>query len=121
MGVAMEAVERVREDARLDRRLAADRAELVWRGFERAAEERVPTQPNPGPASGQALGDSSVEHRNRRRTAFAEFEVKSDTGEVIVKVIDGDSGEVIRTVPPDELSNLIQSGEGWQYPWQVLV
>jgi len=117
----MDAIEKVRADAGLERRLAVDRAELVWRGFDRALEQRVPSEPNPRPESGPGLGDSSVEERTRRRTAYAEFEVRQETGEVIVKVVDGDRGEIIRTVPPDELNHLIQSGEGWQYPWQVLV
>ena len=117
----MEAIEKVRADTSLERRLAIDRAELVWRGFERSLEERVPTEPNPGPDSGQGPGDSSVEQRTRRRTAYVEFEVKDDTGEVVVNVVDGENGEVIRTVPPDELGRFIQTGEGWQYPWQVLV
>ncbi|MHB0877527.1 MAG: flagellar protein FlaG [Anaerolineae bacterium] len=117
----MDAIEKVHGEAGLDRRLAVDRAELVWRGFQRAIEERVPSQPIPGPEIGPGLGDSSAEQRTRRRTAYAEFEVKDDTGEVVVKIVDGASGEVIRTVPPDELSKVIQSGEGWMHPWQVLV
>lgn len=117
----MDAIEKVHGDVSPDRRLAVDRAELVWRGFERAVEDRVPSDPIHQAAGSHALGDSSVEHRARRRMANVEFEVKSDTGEIVVKVLDSESGEVIRTVPPDELNRLIQTGENWLPPLQVLI
>lgn len=41
---------------------------------------------------------------------YAEFEVNRETREVIVRVIDAESGKLIRTIPPDELVKEIIKG-----------
>lgn len=46
---------------------------------------------------------------NAHRT-YAEFEVNQDTHEVIVRIIDSESGKLVRTIPPDELAKEIVKG-----------
>jgi uncharacterized FlaG/YvyC family protein len=44
------------------------------------------------------------------RQTYAEFEVNQKTREVFVRIIDADSGELIRTLPPDKLAEEIAKG-----------
>lgn len=41
---------------------------------------------------------------------YAEFEVNQETGEVMVRIIEAESGKLIRTIPPDELVKEIIKG-----------
>jgi len=41
---------------------------------------------------------------------FAEFEINRDTREVIVRIIEAETGKLIRTIPPDELAKEIIKG-----------
>ncbi len=51
--------------------------------------------------------DHSVLHT---RHTFAEFEVNKETREVLVRIFDAQSGELVRTIPPDELAKEIIKG-----------
>ncbi len=42
---------------------------------------------------------------------YAEFSVDRDTHRVVVRIIDGDSGELIRTIPPEKLAKEIANGK----------
>jgi uncharacterized FlaG/YvyC family protein len=44
------------------------------------------------------------------RRTYAEFEVNRDTREVTVRIIDADSGKLVRTIPPEELAREIAKG-----------
>jgi uncharacterized FlaG/YvyC family protein len=44
------------------------------------------------------------------RHTYAEFEVNQDNREVTVRIIDSESGELIRTIPPEELAREIVKG-----------
>lgn len=41
---------------------------------------------------------------------YVEFEINKDTHEVIVRIIEAESGKLIRTIPPDELAKEIIKG-----------
>lgn len=41
---------------------------------------------------------------------YAEFEVNQETGEVMVRIIEAESGKLVRTIPPDELVKEIIKG-----------
>lgn len=41
---------------------------------------------------------------------YVEFEINKDTREVIVRIIEAESGKLIRTIPPDELAKEIIKG-----------
>jgi len=41
---------------------------------------------------------------------FAEFTVDSETHEVIVRIFNGDTGDLIRTLPPEKLAEEIAKG-----------
>ncbi|MFN8455273.1 MAG: flagellar protein FlaG [Anaerolineae bacterium] len=41
---------------------------------------------------------------------YAEFEVNQETGEVLVRIIEAESGKLVRTIPPDELVKEIIKG-----------
>ncbi len=42
---------------------------------------------------------------------YAEFSVDRDTHKVVVRIIDGNSGELIRTIPPEDLAKEIAKGK----------
>lgn len=42
---------------------------------------------------------------------YAEFSVDSETNEVVVRIIDGNSGELVRTLPPEKLVEEIAHGK----------
>ena len=80
--------------ARLPAVEAADRSQRI--------QERGDSKPAPPPEPAPPI--ASV-----RRTDL-EFEVNKDTREVIVRVIDSESGELVRTIPPDELVHELARG-----------
>ncbi len=47
----------------------------------------------------------------RLRRTYAEFEVNQETRTVTVRIIDAESGKLIRTVPPEELAREIARGK----------
>ncbi len=48
---------------------------------------------------------------NNLHNTYAEFSVDHDTKRVIVRIIDGNSGELIRTIPPEDLAKEIAKGK----------
>lgn len=54
--------------------------------------------------------DSTVENRLQMRHTYAEFEINQDTREVTVRIIDSDSGKLVRTIPPEKLAEEIVKG-----------
>lgn len=46
----------------------------------------------------------------RSRHTFAEFEINQETREVLVRIFDAESGDLVRTIPPDELAKEIARG-----------
>jgi len=42
---------------------------------------------------------------------YAEFSVDRETKRVIVRIIDGNSGELVRTIPPEDLAKEIAKGK----------
>jgi flagellar protein FlaG len=66
--------------------------------------EKAPTAPTGGAASDQSLNDavdklnSKAQNLNRN----LEFSIDQDSGEVLVKVVDAKTHEVIRQIPSDE-------------------
>lgn len=44
------------------------------------------------------------------RHTYVQFEVNRDTHDIIVRIIDADSGKLLRTLPPDELAKEIIKG-----------
>jgi uncharacterized FlaG/YvyC family protein len=47
----------------------------------------------------------------RTSHTYAEFEINKDTREVIVRIIDGETGNLVRTIPPDELAKELIRGK----------
>jgi uncharacterized FlaG/YvyC family protein len=54
--------------------------------------------------------NSAKEHQPQMRHTFAEFEINQDTHEVFVRILDANSGELIRTIPADKLAEEIAKG-----------
>ncbi len=48
---------------------------------------------------------------NTLHNTYAEFSVDRDTHRVVVRIIDGNSGELIRTIPPEDLAKEIAKGK----------
>ncbi|NPV07134.1 MAG: hypothetical protein HPY83_04105 [Anaerolineae bacterium] len=104
-----------------DRRSASDAADLAWQSYIRASQERAPVREAPAGEKGAALEDAAKRRPAGGGSAYVEFEVQADTGEVLVKVIDGETGRIVRTVPPEELMEAVRSGEDWARYWRIYV
>ena len=102
----MDVIEGVNFETRPDRHQAMDAAEFIWRSYAKAAQ----AQPAPAPVVkaelGPGLRDSNAQRQVRQGATHAQFEVQKETGKVIVRIIDEASGDVVRTIPPDELARL---------------
>ena len=48
---------------------------------------------------------------------YAEFEIDQETHEVLVRIIDGESGKLVRSIPPEKLAEEIAKGN--LYPHQL--
>ena len=117
----MDVIERIGRDARPDRHQVMDAAEFAWRAYARAAQEQKPTLPAAEADLGPGLADAKARPRVYRSSAYAEFVVNEETGEVVVKIIDAETGRIVRSLPPDELANFLRSGEDWTRQWQVYI
>jgi len=120
-GESMEAIQRVDLGQRTDQRQAIDALEFAWPAFARTSETQRPPEPAVEADLGRGLADSAAEREVRRSTAYAEFEVQRKTGEVLIKIIDEESGEVIRTVPPEELARALRSAGPSACQWRIYV
>jgi len=67
-----------------------------------AEETTVPTEKHQGQAEEKPQG--------QMRHTYAEFEINRETREVIVRIIEAESGKLLRTIPPDELAKEIVKG-----------
>ncbi len=114
----MEATQKVSLDLRPERRVPLDGADLAWRAYIKASQERPTVEEAPEADLGPGMAGRQ---RDGRSNAYAEFEVRPDTGEVLVKIIDGETGEVVRTVPADELRRSVQEGQDWTRRWRIYV
>ncbi len=56
------------------------------------------------PAEEQKTGHPQARH------TYAEFEINQETREVLVRIFDAESGDLVRTIPPDELAKEIAKG-----------
>ncbi|MGQ9553376.1 MAG: flagellar protein FlaG [Anaerolineae bacterium] len=117
----MDVIERVNFETLPDRHQVVDAAEFVWRSYIIAAQEQKPLVPIDEAEVGPGLSNSDTERQMQRSRAHAEFEVVKKTGEVIIKIIDEASGEIVRTVPPDELAKYLRSGDNWTRRWHIYV
>lgn len=64
-------------------------------------KDKRPKQSEEKPA---ASGEGSLRH------TYAEFDINQETREVLVRIFDGDTGELIRVIPPEELAREIAAG-----------
>lgn len=51
-----------------------------------------------------------VEPAVKTRHTYAEFEINKETREVLVRIFDADSGELVRSIPPEDLAKEIARG-----------
>ncbi len=67
-------------------------------------------EPQPNDASSREITEQAVEKLEKTLSELKhnklEFTVHEETGRTIVKVVDQDSGEVIKELPPEELLDL---------------
>lgn len=54
--------------------------------------------------------EKSAESKVKMRHTYAEFEINKETHEVYVRIFDASSGDLVRTIPPDELAKEIAKG-----------
>jgi len=90
-------------------------------------EQRAQQLPPPPPAdASERVAEERREHRPTEearaqtigmRHTYAEFEVSRENHEVTVRIIDGQTGKLIRTIPPEELAREIARGN--LYPNQL--
>lgn len=82
---------------------AEQAAQTVQRGDE-SANVKQKREGRPDDKKAKAPKNSVIHN------TFAEFTVDSETHEVIVRIFDGDSGDLIRTLPPEKLAEEIAKG-----------
>lgn len=115
----MDAIQKVDLDIRSDRRQAMEGVDLAWRSHAKGSQEQLPVEPADAAALGPGVADALSEGQARRSNTYAKFDIQVDSGEVVVKIIDGQTGELIRTVPPDELARCIARGEDWAQQFRI--
>lgn len=60
---------------------------------------------------GQNLTEEQSEAKISGRHTYAEFEIDQETREVLVRIIDAESGELVRSIPPEKLAEEIAKGK----------
>jgi uncharacterized FlaG/YvyC family protein len=55
-------------------------------------------------------GQVEEKSQDQKRHSYAEFEINRETREVTVRIIEAESGKLLRTIPPDELAKEIIKG-----------
>ena len=60
---------------------------------------------------GQNLAEEHSEAKISARHTYAEFEIDKKTHEVLVRIIDAESGELVRSIPPEKLAEEIAKGK----------
>lgn len=58
----------------------------------------------------QSSPDQQKHPKVQTRHTYAEFEINRETHEVFVRIFDADSGDLVRTIPPEELAKEIAKG-----------
>lgn len=53
---------------------------------------------------------NAEKNQNQSHHTYAEFQINRETREIIVRIVDAESGKLIRTIPPDELAKEIIKG-----------
>jgi len=112
----MEKVDKIQGAMQTDRTQAIIAIETARRYSESQAQRvepkpvgestgRVVEEDSPGPTAPQ--GKDNGRHAPRISRTYAQFEVDSETHEVSVRIVDMETGEIIRTIPPDELARLV--------------
>jgi len=108
----MDPVQKVQLEDRPDIRQAAEAAAIAWRAYLRATQE-----PRPVPkAEASELGPGVQEQASKAKlqsSVHLRYEVDQEAGNVVIKVIDAETGEVLRTVPPEELARYLSQGGQW--------
>jgi len=81
------------------------------RRFSEAQAQRVEPKPTYKVPGDEGKDTTSSPRKTGRSVAvshtYAQFEVDSDSHKISVRIIDAQSGKIIRSIPPDELSRLI--------------
>lgn len=90
--------------------------------WQKRAKEKVSSVEGGGDA-GETANDhhqpkSEEEHvKIQMSHTYAEFEIDQETREVLVRIIDGESGKLVRSIPPEKLAEEIAKGN--LYPHQL--
>lgn len=82
-----------------------------------AAAVQAPAQPPQKPEPSleqvqQALKD--VQQKVQDQASSLQFSLDKETGQTIVKVVDGDTGDVIRQIPAQEMLDIAQAIDKYQ-------
>src|SRR5262245_3472994 len=62
-------------------------------------------------AEARAPGVDRLELSSRGQSSYAIFTVQPKTGIVSIKIVDADSGEVIREIPPEEILHIAEQAQ----------
>jgi uncharacterized FlaG/YvyC family protein len=96
-------------------------AEVVRENYWKQRAREMPAVEAPDEASEPAKKRKNQEPEQsagiKTHHTYAEFEINQETREVIVRIIDAETGKLVRTIPPDELAKEIVKGN--LYPNQL--
>ena len=96
-------------------------AEVVRENYWKQRAQEMPAVESSDGASGPAQKQQGQDQEKPARVGpqrtYAEFEINQDTREVIVRIIDAETGKLVRCIPPEELAKEIVKGN--LYPNQL--
>jgi len=88
------------------------------RYYSQRAHEAVPVEPGENAAETSDKEKHKLSSESKPlpqagavRHTYAEFDVNQETRDVLVRIFDSDSGELVRVIPPDQLAKEIASGD----------
>jgi uncharacterized FlaG/YvyC family protein len=108
----MEPIKPISGNSNNDEGQASALAEVVREGYWKQCAQKtqgIEESEDPSEVTDKRQGQTQTHDLQMRRT-YIEFEVNRDTRDVTVRIIDAESGKLLRTLPPDELAKEIIKG-----------
>jgi len=82
--------------------------------WKQKAQETPKVEAGDASAKAKEKKQNDVADKNQAKIkssrTYAEFEINKETREVLVRIFDADSGELVRSIPPDELAKELVRG-----------
>ncbi len=89
--------------------------QVVYESYrKKQAQHEVPTVGESGETAESTRESRSKNQKQQAKFdinhTYAEFEIDQETREILVRIIDAESGKLVRAIPPDKLAEEIAKG-----------